>query len=385
MRIVKSNFFFSAINKLFIAYPTPANLTYFWNFGFYAGFFLMVQIISGIFLAMHYIPNHDLAAMSIEYIMREVNAGWIIRYIHSNGASMFFISVYVHILRGLYYGSYLYPRATLWFVGVFIFFLMVVTAFIGYVLPWGQMSFWAATVITNLVSAIPLIGKYFLLFLWGGYSVDNPTLNRFFSLHYFLPFCILGFVFIHIFLLHQHGSSNPLGISCHFGDTISFFPYFVFKDFFGITIFLFFFSILIFFFPNYLSHSDNYIMSDPMVTPRHIVPEWYFLPFYAILRSVPDKLGGVFAMFASIFCLFLLPFFDNKIPLRSGMFRYLLKFLFYYFVVVVTTLAWLGGKPPETPYVQISQFFTCLYFSYFFFLWLFSSLEHYILFKFLKQ
>lgn len=363
MRLTKSNFFFSFISNAVIFYPTPSNLNYFWNFGFYAGLCLVIQILTGIFLSMYYVPEHSMAMLSIEHIMRDVNFGWLIRYAHANGASMFFIAVYCHIFRGMYYGSYFHPRSALWSVGVLIFFLMIITAFIGYVLPWGQMSFWGATVITSLVSVIPTLGVDILNWLWGGYSVNNATLNRFFSLHYLLPFIILALVFIHLVLLHLDGSNNGLGIS-YAVERISFSPFYIFKDFFGILVFLFFFSIFVFFFPNVLGHSDNYIMANPMVTPSHIVPEWYFLPFYAILRSIPDKFWGVLIMVSSILILFFLPYLiDQKV--RSATFMYLFRISFYYFFVVAIMLTWLGSQPAEFPYVGLSQFLTILYFFYF--------------------
>jgi len=263
------------INGHLIDYPTPSNISYFWNFGALAGICLVIQIVTGIALAMHYTAHVDLAFLSVEHIMRDVNGGWLLRYIHANGASMFFIVVYIHIGRGLYYGSYLEPRAFVWILGVVILLLMMATAFMGYVLPWGQMSFWGATVITNLFSAFPLVGSKIVTLLWGGFSVDNATLNRFFSLHYLLPFLISGAVIVHLASVHQDGSNNPLGISS-VSDKISFFPYFVLKDLLSLIPFLIFFSFFVFFYPNALGHSDNYIEGNPMVTPEHIVPEWYF-------------------------------------------------------------------------------------------------------------
>jgi quinol-cytochrome oxidoreductase complex cytochrome b subunit len=364
MRFVKSNFLLSFISNAVIFYPAPSNLNYFWNFGFYAGLCLVIQILTGIFLSMYYVSDQSMAMWSVEHIMRDVNFGWLVRYAHANGASMFFVAVYCHILRGMYYGSYFHPRSPLWSVGVLIFFFMIVTAFIGYVLPWGQMSFWAATVITSLVSVIPFVGFDILIWLWGGYSVDNATLNRFFSLHYLFPFIILALVFVHLVLLHQDGSNNSMGIS-YTPERVSFSPFYIFKDFFGIIVFLFVFSIFIFFFPNVLGHSDNYIMANPMVTPSHIVPEWYFLPFYAILRSIPDKLFGVLTMVLSIVILVLLPYLIDQ-QIRSATFVYFFRLSFYYFVVVAVFLTWLGSQPAEFPYVGLSQFFTFLYFFYFF-------------------
>jgi ubiquinol-cytochrome c reductase cytochrome b subunit len=333
-----------------------------WSFGSLAGFCLVIQILTGIFLAMHYTPHIDYAFDSVEHIMRDVPGGWLIRYIHANGASMFFIVVYIHIFRGLYYGSYIYPRGFLWCSGVIIFLLMMATAFMGYVLPWGQMSFWGATVITNLFSAVPLIGGSIVEWLWGGFSVSNATLNRFFSLHYLMPFVIVGLVIIHLALLHDVGSNNPLGINTNV-ETISFYPYFYVKDLFSFFIFLFLFSVVVFFYPNVLGHSDNYIPANPMSTPSHIVPEWYFLPFYAILRSIPDKLGGVVAMISSILILLLLPILNTSL-IRSSKFRPLFAFSFWFLVSDFLILGWIGQKPVETPYMEIGQFATVFYFVY---------------------
>ena len=292
-------------------YPTPKNLNYWWNFGSLAGIVLVIMIMSGIVLAMHYTAHVDHAFQSVERIMRDVNYGWLVRYIHANGASFFFIVVYIHIFRGLYYGSYKAPRELLWMLGVVILILMMATAFMGYVLTWGQMSFWGATVITNLFSAIPLVGESIVTLLWVGFSVDNPTLNRFYALHYLLPFVIVGVVVLHIVALHRFGSNNPLGIDVRGNqDTISFHPYYTVKDAFGLGVFLILLSAVVFFLPNSMGHPDNYIPANPMVTPAHIVPEWYFLPFYAILRAIPDKLFGVLAMFAAIGVLFILPWLD---------------------------------------------------------------------------
>lgn len=310
---------------------------------------------------MHYTPHSDLAFLSIEHIMRDVNNGWIIRYIHANGASMFFIVTYVHLARGIYFQSY--RKKMLWHLGVIIFILMMATAFLGYVLPWGQMSLWGATVITNLFSAIPIIGDNVTQWLWGGFSVDNPTLKRFFSLHYVLPFAITGLVLTHLSVLHISGSTNPLGI-CSKADRISFYPYFYLKDLCGLLVLILIFSFFVFFLPNYLNHSDNYIKADSLVTPAHIVPEWYFLPFYAILRSIPNKLDGVIAMFSSLLILFLLPY--AKINLKySSKYNIIFQFLFWLFIADVLLLMWLGAKPPEAPYVNMGQFLTCFYFFYF--------------------
>jgi len=289
------NYIISIFTNHLIKYPTPININYAWSFGSLAGICLIIQILTGIFLAMHYTAHIDLAFSSVEHIMRDVNNGWLIRYAHANGASMFFIVVYCHIFRGLYYGSYIHPRELLWCSGVLMFILMMATAFMGYVLPWGQMSFWGATVITSLFTAIPFIGSVIVDWLWGGFTVSNATLNRFFSLHFFLPFALAGLSLLHLALLHKDGSNNPLGVDSHV-DKISFYPYFFVKDLFAFFSFLFFFFIFLFYFPNILGHPDNYIPADPMQTPPHIVPEWYFLPYYAILRSIPDKLGGVLAI-----------------------------------------------------------------------------------------
>jgi ubiquinol-cytochrome c reductase cytochrome b subunit len=355
----------SVLNNHLIDYPTPLNINYLWNFGSVAGIFLVVQIISGIFLAMHYSPHIDLAFLSVEHIMRDVNNGWLIRYLHANGASIFFGVVYIHIARGLYYGSYQRPRRLAWSVGVIILILMMATAFMGYVLPWGQMSFWAATVITNLFSAFPLVGEAIVAWLWGGFSVDNATLNRFFSFHYLLPFLIVAAVLLHLIAVHKNGSNNPLGINSSV-DKISFYPFFVIKDLFSwVIIFIFFFA-FVYFAPNYLGHTDNYIEANPMITPSHIVPEWYFLPFYAILRSIPHKLGGVIAMFAALLVLFLIPFI-NISEIRSSSFRPIHKQVFWLLVLDYFVLGWIGGCAPETPYLEIGQIATFFYFFYFLF------------------
>ena len=352
-------------------YPTPKNLSYWWNFGSLAGLCLVIQILTGIVLVMHYTPHTAMAFDSVEHIMRDVNYGWLLRYMHANGASMFFIVVYIHILRGLYYGSYKAPREILWFLGLIIFLLMMATAFMGYVLPWGQMSFWGATVITNLFSAIPIVGEPIVTWLWGGFAVDNPTLNRFFSLHYLLPFVIVGIVILHVLALHQHGSNNPLGIDTKGPqDRIPFHPYYTVKDAFGVGVFLIFFSIFLFYAPNFLGHPDNYIPANPLVTPEHIVPEWYFLPFYAILRSVPDilfipaKLAGVLAMFGAILILFLLPWLDTS-KVRSAKFRPIYKQLFWIFVIACVGLTYAGGQPPEGLALRIGQVCTAYYFIHF--------------------
>ena len=353
----------AVVDSHIIDYPTPINLTYAWSFGSTAGICLGIQILTGVFLAMHYTPEIHTAFSSVEHIMRDVNNGWLLRYMHANGASFFFITVYCHIFRGLYYGSFLYPRGLLWGSGVIIFILMMAIAFMGYVLPWGQMSFWGATVITNLFSAIPLIGKYIVLWLWGGFSVDNATLNRFFSFHYLLPFVLAGLVIVHLALLHKDGSNNPLGAaSTH--SRIPFYPYFYVKDLFSFFVFLSAFSFFVFFFPNAMGHPDNYIPADPMSTPAHIVPEWYFLPFYAILRSIPHKLGGVIGMGGALVILLFLPFLYVT-EVRSANFKPLYEFGFWCLVVDFMLLAWLGPKPVETPYVEVGQAATTFYFFFF--------------------
>lgn len=365
MRIIKYPLI-SILNNHLIAYPTPINIHYAWNFGFLASICLIVQIVTGIFLAMHYTPNIDLAFSSVEHIMRNVNYGWLLRYLHANGASMFFIVVYIHIFRGLYFGSYVKPKQWVWVVGVILLLLMIITAFIGYVLPWGQMSLWGATVITNLVSAVPLVGNSIVTWLWGGFSVDNATLNRFFSLHYLLPFIIVAMSLVHLSVLHQDGSNNPLGIEST-TDKIHMFPYFIIKDFFGLTILFIFLCVFLYFFPNILGHSDNYIEANPMVTPTHIVPEWYFLPFYAILRSIPHKLGGVIAMLFSILILIFLPWIHST-EIKSSRFRPLYKFFYWTLISCCFLLGWIGGMPVEEPYVLIGQLLSIYYFFYFFFL-----------------
>lgn len=351
----------SVLNNHLINYPTPSNLNYFWGFGSLAGLCLVIQIVTGILLAMHYTPHVDWAFNSIEHIMRDINNGWLIRYVHSNGASMFFFVTYVHLARGLYFKSY--RKTILWSTGVIILFLMMGTAFVGYVLPWGQMSFWAATVITNLASAIPICGESIAKWLWGGFAIANPTLNRFFSLHYLLPFLIAGLVLTHLSILHAKGSTNPLGV-CSRMDNISFYPYLVIKDLLGLLVFFVLFSIFVFFNSNVLGHSDNYIRADALITPTHIIPEWYFLPYYAILRAIPDKMGGVICFAASILILFFLPFLF-KFKIKSSKFDVLSQFFFWLFLTDVILLGWLGSQLVEYPYMEVSQFATTLYFSYF--------------------
>jgi ubiquinol-cytochrome c reductase cytochrome b subunit len=353
----------SFVDSHIIDYPTPINLNYMWSFGSTAGICLVIQIVTGIFLAMHYTTHVDMAFNSVEHIMRDVNNGWLIRYLHANGASMFFIVVYCHIFRGLYYGSYMSPRGKLWASGVIIFLLMMATAFMGYVLPWGQMSFWGATVITNLFSAIPFAGPAIVEWLWGGFSVDNATLNRFFSLHYLMPFVIAGLTVVHLSLLHTEGSNNPIGINTNV-DTVSFYPYFYVKDLLAFLLLIALFSFFVFFYPNALGHSDNYIEANPLVTPPHIVPEWYFLPFYAILRSIPDKLGGVVAMVSAILTLLLLPIINTS-KVRSSKFRPIYNVAYWFLVSDFLILGWIGQKPVESPFIEIGMGAT---FFYFFFL-----------------
>ncbi|EAQ36587.1 cytochrome c1 [Nitrobacter sp. Nb-311A] len=356
---------FGLVHSSFVAYPTPRNLNYWWTFGGILSFMLGVQIITGVILAMHYTPHADLAFNSVEAIVRDVDYGWLLRYLHSNGASMFFIAVYIHMLRGLYYGSYKEPREILWILGVIIYLLMMATGFMGYVLPWGQMSFWGATVITNLFSAIPYFGESIVTLLWGGYSVGNPTLNRFFSLHYLLPFVIAGVVVLHVWALHVAGQNNPAGVEPKTAkDTVPFTPYATIKDAFGLSCFILFYCWFIFYIPNYLGDPDNYIPANPGVTPAHIVPEWYYLPFYAILRSIPNKLAGVAAMFSAILILAFLPWLDSA-KTRSMRYRPLAKQCFWIFVGVCLGLGYLGAKPPEGVYVVAGRILTACYFAYF--------------------
>jgi ubiquinol-cytochrome c reductase cytochrome b subunit len=346
-------------------YRAPKNLSYAWSFGSLAGLALVLQILTGLFLTMQYTPNSLMAFDSVERIMRDVKYGWLLRYMHAVGASMFFIVVYLHIARGLYYGSYKRPRELLWFFGIILFLLMMATAFMGYVLPWGQMSFWGAKVITNLFSAFPLIGEDIVVWLWGGFAVDNPTLNRFFALHFLLPFILVGLTILHIVALHIHGSNNPTGIDVKTDrDTIPFHPYYTIKDFVGFGAFFLVYFYFVFFSPNSLGHPDNYIMADPLVTPAHIVPEWYFLPFYAILRSIPDKLGGVLAMFSAILILFALPWLDRA-PIRSAAYRPLFRVFTLIFYVSFIALGYIGGQVAEEPYITIGRVCTFWYFTHF--------------------
>ena len=353
------------MHSSFVAYPTPRNLNYWWTFGGILSVMLIVQIVTGVVLAMHYTAETTMAFNSVEHIMRDVNYGWLLRYAHANGASMFFLAVYIHIARGMYYGSYKEPREILWILGVILFLLMMATAFMGYVLPWGQMSFWGATVITNLFSAIPLVGESITTWLWGGYSVDNPTLNRFFSLHYLLPFMIAGVTVLHVWALHVSGQNNPTGVEVRDvkKDTVPFTPYATMKDAFAMSCFFILFAWFIFFVPNYLGHSDNYIEANPLQTPAHIVPEWYFLPFYAILRAIPSKLGGVIAMFGSIALLAFLPWLDTS-RIRSATYRPLYKIFFWIFVLCTIGLGYLGSQPPSDGAAIVSRILTVYYFAH---------------------
>nr|YP_009048493.1 cytochrome b [Heterobasidion irregulare]AHK09746.1 cytochrome b [Heterobasidion irregulare] len=357
MRLLKTNMLLRLLNSYIVDSPQPANLSYLWNFGSLLGTCLVLQILTGVFLAMHYQPHVDFAFNSVEHIMRDVNSGWVVRYTHANVASFFFIFVYAHIARGLYYSSYKSPRILVWTIGVIILILMM-----AYVLPYGQMSLWGATVITNLLSAVPVFGQDLVELIWGGFSVSNATLNRFFSLHYLLPFLLAALVIAHLMALHVHGSNNPNGVSAN-GDRYTMHPYFTFKDL--VTIFLFFLalSVIVFFYPNLLGHSDNYIPANPMSTPSSIVPEW-LLPFYAILRSIPNKLLGVLAMFGSLLILLVLPLTDLS-RIRGSQFRPLMKLAFWFFVVDFVILLWIGSQHPESPYLEIGQFSTAFYFAWF--------------------
>src|SRR6202140_350564 len=355
----------SLVYSSFIAYPTPRNLNYWWTFGGILAFMLGVQIVTGIVLAMHYVAHVGLAFNSVEVIMRDVNFGWLLRYVHANGASMFFLAAYIHMFRGMYYGSYKEPREVLWILGVILLLLMIMAGFMGYVLVWGQLSFWAATVITNLFSAIPVVGVSIVTWLWGGYAVGNPTLNRFYSLHYLLPFVIAGVVVLHVWALHMVGQNNPAGIEPKSEkDTVAFTPYATIKDAFVLIVFCILFGWFVFYVPNYLGHADNYIPANPAVTPPEIVPEWYYLPFYAILRAIPNKLMGVMALGASIVILAFLPWLDTS-PVRSARYRPLYKQFFWVFVAVCILLGSLGSNPPEGYYVLFARLFTVYYFAYF--------------------
>jgi ubiquinol-cytochrome c reductase cytochrome b subunit len=353
----------SVLGNHIIYYATPANLTYAWSFGSLAGVSLVIQIVSGVFLAMFYTPHVDLAFASVEFIMRDVNNGWLVRYIHSNGASMFFFVVYCHILRGLYYGSYAKPRELLWISGVVLLLLMMATAFLGYVLPWGQMSFWGATVITSMFSVIPKFGQSIVEWLWGGFTVNNPTLNRFFAFHFFLPFVIAGVVLLHLVLLHKDGSSAPISDSTGV-DKIPFYPYFFVKDLFAFFCYLLLFSILVLYYPNLLGDPNNYILADSIHTPRHIVPEWYFLPFYAILRSIPHKAAGIMAMAFSLIVLFIIPFLNTSL-VKDTSSRMFFKVCYFAAVADFLVLGWLGQSPVKDGYIFVGQVATVYYFFFF--------------------
>lgn len=363
MRFTKTDLVTSIVYHFVGYYPAPSIITYFWSFGFLAGVCLVVQILTGVGLAMHYCPNIEYAFSSVEHIMRDVNGGWLMRYVHANGASCFFLCLYIHILRGLYYHSYVYPREHLWGSGVILFIVAMATAFMGYVLPWGQMSFWAATVITNLFSIVPLIGSDVVLWLWGGFSVDNPTLNKFYSIHFLLPFVLVGLMLVHLMFLHEYGSSNVLGVVTQV-DQISFLPYLTVKDAFSILLFFCLFGYFALRTPNYLNHPDNMIPANPLVTPAHIVPEWYLLMFYAILRSIPDKLGGVIAMALSLLVLLFLPWVASP-AIRSNFFRVSTRFFFWCFAFDCIILGWIGGNSVASPFYEIGQLATFYYFFYF--------------------
>jgi quinol-cytochrome oxidoreductase complex cytochrome b subunit len=343
-----------------LTFPTPKNLNYWWTFGGILALMLVLQIVTGIVLAMHYVPHVDYAFASVERIMRDVNYGWLIRYMHANGASMFFVAVYIHIFRNLYYGSYKAPREVLWILGCIIYLLMMATAFMGYVLPWGQMSFHGAVVITNLFGALPVVGPAITTWLWGGFAVDDPTLNRFFSLHYLLPFMIAGVVALHIWALHVPGNNNPTGVNVKSKeDTVPFHPYYTVKDGFAIGVFLLLFGFFVFWNPNVLGHADNYIPANPLVTPSHIVPEWYFLPFYAILRAVPNKLAGVLGMFGAIAVLFVLPWLDTS-KVRSMRYRPTARLYFFIFLLACIVLGFCGAKLPDDPVIPGVTSFTLI-------------------------
>ncbi len=353
-----------------IAYPTPKNLNYWWNYGSLAGIILVIMLVTGIFLAMNYQPHADVAFASVERIVRDVNYGWLLRYLHTNGASMFFIVVYIHMFRGMYYGSYKAPRELLWMIGVTIYLIMMATAFMGYVLPWGQMSFWGATVITNLFSAFPWVGDYIVTWIWGGFSVDVPTINRFFVWHYLLPMVLVMVVVIHLWALHVHKSNNPLGIDIKTPqDMMPFHPFYTIKDLFGLGLFMIFFMYFVFFNPNFFGEPENYIPANPMVTPPHIVPEWYFLPFYAILRAVESKLGGVLLMFAGVLILYVLPWLDTS-KVRSATYRPIYKQMFWIFFLNCIFLGYIGFHAPTDLLLGMEMLYwgqiaTAYYFAHF--------------------
>jgi ubiquinol-cytochrome c reductase cytochrome b subunit len=349
------------INHALVDLPAPSNISRWWNFGSLLGLCLIIQTLTGLFLAIHYTADTLLAFDSVNHICRDVNNGWLLRTLHANGASFFFFCIYFHIGRGIYYGSYKFLYT--WTIGVILFFLTIGTAFIGYVLPWGQISFWGATVITNLLSAIPYIGTELVQWLWGGFAVDNATLTRFFSFHFLFPFIIIAFTIIHLLFLHQTGSNNPLGVNRNI-DKIPFHPYFSFKDIFGFIVILILLTILTLLAPYILGDPDNFIPANPLVTPPHIQPEWYFLFAYAILRSIPNKLGGVIALIFSIAILFILPF-TNNFKFQSSQFYPLNQFIFWILTAIIILLTWIGARPVEDPYVLTGQILTCLYFFYY--------------------
>jgi ubiquinol-cytochrome c reductase cytochrome b/c1 subunit len=354
------------VHSSFVAYPVPRNLNYLWAFGAILSFMLVAQIVTGVVLAMHYTPESTMAFDSVEHIMRDVNFGWLLRYLHSNGASMFFLAVYIHMFRGIYYGSYKAPREVLWILGVIIYLLMMATAFMGYVLPWGQMSFWGATVITNLFTAIPIVGKSVSIWLWGAYAVDNATLTRFFSLHYLLPFMIVGVVGLHVWALHVVGQNNPDGVDVKNveRDTVAFTPYATLKDAVGLAVFLIVYAWFVFYIPNYLGDADNYVHANPLVTPAHIVPEWYLLPFYAILRAIPNKLVGVVCLFSAIAVLAFLPWLDTS-PVKSGKYRPVFRIFFWVFVAVCLGLGWLGSQEVTDSTTLAARLLAFCYFAFF--------------------
>ncbi len=348
-------------NNALVDYPAPVNLSSWWNFGSLLGLCLALQILTGLFLAMHYVAHVDLAFFSVSHLVRDVNYGWLLRFVHANGASFFFVFLYLHIGRGLYYGSYKALHG--WNVGVVLFLLTMATAFLGYVLPWGQMSFWGATVITNFFSAVPYVGNLLVEWIWGGFAVDNATLTRFFAFHFLVPFLILGLVIVHLVFLHEVGANNPLGVNS-FGDRVSFHPYYSYKDLFGIVFVIFLLMFLVLIFPSVLGDPENFIPANPLVTPVHIIPEWYFLFAYAILRAIPNKLGGVVALLLSVLVLFLVPFLFSS-SFRGEVFYPVGQFLFWSFVSIFILLTWIGSCPVEAPYVFYGQIFSVLYFSYF--------------------
>jgi len=383
-RLSQKSFIFSFVDSHLIHYPTPVNLTYAWSFGSLAGLCLVIQIISGILLATHYIPDIRYAFNSIQFIMRDVPNGWLIRYVHANGASMFFIIVYAHVCRGLYYGSYIKPRHLIWCSGVVLLLLMMGTAFTGYVLPWGQMSFWGATVITSMVTVIPVAGSYIAEWIWGGYVIREPTIRRFFVVHYLLPFIIIGGTLLHLALLHKKGSNNPIGSDFN-GDIIPFYPYFAIKDLFAFACFLLVFGFFVFYYPNYLNHPDNLIRADSLKTPPHIVPEWYFLPFYTILRVIPHKTGGVCAMFGSIVILLTIPF-TSKSKIRNTSFRPLFKLFFWVLVIDFFVLIWVGQQDMDVEiYQKIGVVATIYYFLFFYLLPVISLVEEFFLSKLVQK